>query len=104
MEARARGARAWHVVGSRVDSLFHSFSQREADRGHLRIGEHHSRRDRCFTDGSGIFAFDRGGGDAGLVLAHVGQQGASVDVADGKQPRHVFHPQPVIHLDRLAGL
>ena len=41
---------------------------------------------------------------AALVLAHVGEEGAAVDVADRVQPVRAADAHPVVDLDRLAGL
>ena len=46
------------------------------------------------------------GRDPGLVLAHVGEEGAAVDVADRVEPLAAADPQPVVGLEEaaLAGL
>jgi hypothetical protein len=38
----------------------------------------------------------------GVVLAHVGQQRAAVDIANRVQPKMTGHPKPLIAPDRLA--
>ena len=58
----------------------------QPDRADLRVGERHSRNGVVVGHVADVLAEDHVAGDARLVLAHVGEQGAAVAVADGVQP------------------
>ena len=77
----------------------------EADGGDLRVGEGDPGDDVAAGPVPGVLAEDHVAGDAGLVLAHVGEEREAVAVADGVEPAaaDTLGLQPVVDLDRLAG-
>ncbi len=80
--------------------------ERVADCRDLGIGEDHPRRQRPvggLADAL-VAAEDVRGRDSGLVLAHVGEQGAAVDVADRVEPVLAADPHGVVDLDQAARL
>ena len=79
-------------------------AERPADRGDLRVGEHHPRRAGLVRGRRDVLAEDRVGADPRLVLAHVGEQRAAVDVADRVQPLRAADAQPVVDLEVAARL
>jgi hypothetical protein len=60
-----------------------------ADRGDLRVGEHHLRDRPVVGPPLAVLAGDDVADQAGLVLTLVGEQRSSVDVAGGVQPAAV---------------
>ena len=88
-----------------VDARLPRRRERVADGGHLGIGEDHPRRyGRSRSGRRDIAAEHVGGGGARLVLAHVGEQGAPVDVADRVEPLAPADPHPVVDLERPVRL
>ena len=77
-----------------------------ADGGDLRVGEDDARGRRAVGAvlGRGRVAEEVLGGDARLVLAHVGEQDAAVDVADRVEPVVAGDLHVVVDLDVAAGL
>ena len=80
--------------------------ERLADRGDLGVGEGDAGRADAFGDRLDLAAEQVLGRDPGLVLAHVGEEGAAVDVADRVEPLAAADPQPVVGLEEavLVGL
>ena len=79
--------------------------ERVADRGYLGVRERHARGARPVEDQARPARAEDGvRRDARLVLAHVREQRAPVDVADRVQPVRPRRAHPVVNLDRLAGL
>jgi hypothetical protein len=76
------------------------------DCGDLGIGEDDTRRQRSLRASRHALAAieDVLGRDPGLVLAHVGEQGAPVDVADRVQPAGGADAHPVVDSQVPAGL
>src|SRR5581483_1630024 len=72
----------------------------------LRIGERHPGNDVAAGAVDGVATEDDVAGDAGLVLAHVGQQRQAVAVTGGVQPPagNTPGPEPLIDRDRPARL
>ena len=106
LEAGAGGAVGGHVDGAGVDPGFAGLVEGLADGGDLGVGEGDAGRADAFGDRLDLAAEGVLGGDPGLVLAHVGEEGAAVDVADGVEPVAAADPQPVVGLEEaaLAGL
>ncbi len=63
--------------------------EREPDRADLRVGEDHPRRGAAVRAEMHLLAENRVGGESRLVLPHVRQERAAVDVADRVEPRLV---------------
>jgi hypothetical protein len=87
VDCRAGRGRVRHVVGAGVQARVEGGLQGEPDGGVLRGSEDHPGR-------GGVIAADRARvpvedlrQHVGLVLAHVGQQRAPVDITDRVQPR-----------------
>ena len=74
--------------------------------GDLGVGEGDTGGADAFGDRLDLTAEHVLGGDPGLVLAHVGEEGAAVDVADGVEPLAATDTQPAVGLEEavLAGL
>ena len=87
-----------------ADARFLRRAQREPDRPDLRVGEDHARRSPAVRAQLDLPAEDRVGDEPALVLAHVRELDAAVDVADGVHPVVTRHAQVVADLERLAGL
>ena len=80
--------------------------ERLAGGGDLGVGEGDARRADALRDRLGRAPEQVLGGDPGLVLAHVGEERAAVDVADRVEPLAAADPQPVVGLEEavLVGL
>ena len=80
--------------------------ERLADRRDLGVGEDDARGAEAVGDRLDLAAEHVLGRDPRLVLAHVGEQRAAVDVADRVEPVAAADPQPVVDLEEavLAGL
>ena len=72
-----------------------------ADGGDLRIGEDDPRRARAVGEvlSRHVLAENAGGGDRRLVLGHVGERRAPVEVAHHVQPVAAGHPAVRVDLD-----
>ena len=68
------------------------------------LGEHHPRRARLVGGRRGRTTEDVVGADPRLVLAHMGEQRASVDVADRVKPVRAAHAQLIVDLEVAAGV
>src|SRR5206468_8963622 len=76
--------------------------ERVADRRHPGVGERDPRRALPVGGCDGIPPQDVVGGDPTLVLAHMGEQRAAVDIADRVQPARAVDPKAVVYLEPSA--
>ena len=112
VDALAVHGRAGDVAGAvahdpHVDAALAGGGLGEPDRRDLRIGEDHRGHGPVVGPRLDRRAVEDGiGGDARLVLAHVGEEDAAVDVADGVEPAAVDAggAQLVVDVDRLSRL
>ena len=92
------------VDGAGVDAGLLRAGEGVADGRDLRVGEGHARAEGAVAAQGDLAAEDAVGGDAALVLAHVGQQRAAVGIADDVEPVVAGDAQRVVDLDRASGL
>ena len=106
IEAAAGVRRGADVVDVELDPGLLGGSCGVPDGGDLRVGEHDARGERAVgaVGERLVVAEDVVGDEPRLVLAHVRQQHALVDVADRVQPVLVAgDAAPVVDVDRVAG-
>ena len=110
-DAVALGVRAGNLAGRRAHHgdpppRGPSLRGRQPDGAHLRVGERHPGDDEFGRLVGHVLAQDGRGGDAAVILAHVGERGEPVAVADRVQPASGYpsRPQPPVHPDGQAGL
>jgi hypothetical protein len=106
VEAAAGRSRCLEVDGAHVELRVLRRCERVPDGGDLGLGEDDARRERAVASrvDARVAAEDHVGGDAALVLAHVGEERSTVHVADRVEPVVAGNAQLLVDLDVPARL